>query len=431
MRIAYVLPGSGDTFYCQNCVRDITLVRALKRRGHDVVLVPLYLPLFADDQELADDVQVFFGGLSTYLQQEYALFRKTPRWIDRILDARPLLRRLAKRSGSTKASDLGDMTVSMLMGEEGNQSKEVTRLVGWLKETIKPDLVHLSTSLLLGIVPALKRELDVKCVCSLQDEDLWVDSMKPADSGRVWQLMSGLARQVDMFAAVSRYYADLMSRRLNLSADKMEVVYPGIHFEDYSVADKMPDVPVIGYLSRLSASLGFDLIVEAFLELKKSSRWKGLKLKITGGRTSDDRAAASRVMNVFEKAGVAGDVEFLWTFDRAARIEFLKSLSVLSVPSARGEAFGLHIVEALACGVPVVQPRSGAYTELVELTGGGMLCEPASRSDLVSVLEKMLSDPEAARHTGRTGRENVAKLFTTESVVAGMLRIYERIGGEV
>ena len=424
MRIAYVLPGSGDTFYCQNCVRDITLVRALRKRGHDVVLVPLYLPLFADDEELADDAPVFFGGLSTYLQQEYPLFRKTPRWIDRILDAKPLLRRLAKHSGSTQASELGEMTISMLLGEEGNQGKEVRRLIGWLKETIKPDLVHLSTALLLGIVPSLRRELDAQIVCSLQDEDIWVDAMKPADAKEVWRLIAQHAQRTDAFVPVSRYYADVMSAKMQVPSQKMHIVYPGIPFDEYAAAEEPPAVPTLGYLSKFTTSLGIELLIDAFLMLKKRPGLEALKLKVTGGRTKEDRLVAVRAEKRIAEAGVANSIEFVWSFDRASRIEFLKSLSVLSVPSAQGEAFGLHIVEALACGVPVVQPRSGAYPELVEGTNGGVLCEAGSVDSLASALEPLLLNPDEAKRLGAIGRESAGRMFSTDAVVEGMMKLY-------
>lgn len=425
MRIAYVLPGSGDTFYCQNCVRDITLVRALRKRGHDVVLVPLYLPLFVDDEELADDAPIFFGGLSAYLQQEYAFFRKTPRWIDRILDAKPLLRRLARRSGSTQAYELGEMTISMLLGEDGNQSKEVHRLTDWLKESVKPDLVHLSTALLLGMVPALRRDLDAKIVCSLQDEDIWVDSMKEDDAKEVWRLMAKHGQDADAFVAVSRYYADAMSGKMLVPPEKMHIVYPGIPFEEYSVAPKPPDVPTLGYLSKLTVSLGIEMLIEAFLLLKKKPGLGTLRLKVTGGRTKEDRQAAQLAKDRIAAAGCADSIEFVWNFDRASRIDFLKSLSVLSVPSEQGEAFGLHIIEAMACGVPVVQPRAGAYPELVEGTHGGVLCDAGSVKSLVSALESLLLKPDEARKMGERGRESVGRMFSTDAVVKSMLEVYD------
>ena len=156
MKIVHIVPGSGGTFYCENCMRDNALVKALRRMGHDVVMVPLYLPMFADDPELSEDVPVFFGGINVYLQQKLALFRKTPRWLDRLADARWILELAARKAGTTRAAGLGDMTLSMLRGADGNQAKELDRLIKWLAENERPDIVHLSNALLIGLARRIR-----------------------------------------------------------------------------------------------------------------------------------------------------------------------------------------------------------------------------------------------------------------------------------
>ena len=82
------------------------------------------------------------------------------------------------------------------------------------------------------------------------------------------------------------------------------------------------------------------------------------------------------------------DVEFLEDFGGKEKLEFLKSLSVLSVPERKRVAYGLYVVEAMAAGVPVVQPRSGVFVELLEMTGGGILFEPGDDSDKMRAIEQ-------------------------------------------
>src|SRR6185436_12737126 len=86
MRLIYLTPGTGS-FYCGTCMRDNALVTALRRLGHDATLVPLYLPLTLDEPDASAGTPLFMGGVNVYLQQKSALFRKTPRWIDRFFDA--------------------------------------------------------------------------------------------------------------------------------------------------------------------------------------------------------------------------------------------------------------------------------------------------------------------------------------------------------
>src|SRR5210317_621520 len=104
-------------------MRDATLAKAMRKQGQDVVLVPMYLPLYTDDPDITRGVPVFFGGINVYLQQKFPLFRKTPRWLDSILDSRFMLWLASRQEGSTSAQGMGNMTLSMLKGEDGNQAK--------------------------------------------------------------------------------------------------------------------------------------------------------------------------------------------------------------------------------------------------------------------------------------------------------------------
>ena len=102
MKIVHIVPGAGGTFYCPNCMRDCALVRELRRQGHDVLMVPMYLPVLIDSNGITGDVPVFFGGINVFLQQKLSLFRKTPRWVDRIFDSPWMLRQAAAREGTTE-----------------------------------------------------------------------------------------------------------------------------------------------------------------------------------------------------------------------------------------------------------------------------------------------------------------------------------------
>ena len=111
-------------------------------------------------------------------------------------------------------------------------------------------------------------------------------------------------------------------------------------------------------------------------------------------------------------AGLAGGAEFLPNVSREEKAAFLQSLTLLSVPASYGEAFGLYLVEAWAAGVPVVQPRCAAFPELVEATGGGILCEPGSAEALADGWETLLAEPAKAREMGARGRAAVEREFS-------------------
>jgi glycosyltransferase involved in cell wall biosynthesis len=178
----------------------------------------------------------------------------------------------------------------------------------------------------------------------------------------------------------------------------------------------------------LSEETGLGLLAEAFLKLKRTAPFRRLRLHLCGGMTTDDKPFLKRLKREFVAAGVAGDVRIFWEFDGAKRKEFLASLSVLSVPTPKGSAFGTSILEVLAAGVPVVQPRLGPFTELVEATGGGMLYEPNDAATLARTLGEMVADGERRAEFGRKGREGVVKGFTTEHMAEKMIEVYRGVG---
>ena len=422
MKVVHIVPGSGGTFYCQNCLRDSALVQALRRKSADVVMVPMYLPMFTDGDPVQDDTQVFFGGINVWLQQKLPFFRNTPRWLDRLFDSRWMLKRAAAMEGTTSAAELGPMTLSMLKGTDGNQKKEVARLVGWLAEHEKPDVVHISNALLIGLAGEIKNRLNVPVVCSLQDEDWWLDAIKPPYNQECWDAISERTGEIDRFVSVSHWYADRMSQRLLIPRDLIDVVYIGIDLDGYEQAPLDFNPPVLGYLSRMNSALGLDRLVDAFIELKKSGGLENLKLKATGGAVGDDVKCVADARKRLARAGFVGDAEFIEDFSREHRIRFLQSLSVMCVPVEQGEAFGSYIIEAMAAGVPVVQPNAGAFPELLEVTQGGEIYD-----ELVPALKRILTDPDRARTLGQQGREAVCKSFSVEKMAENMIAVYREL----
>ncbi|MGA1823146.1 MAG: glycosyltransferase family 4 protein [bacterium] len=426
MRIVQIIPSSGNSFYCQNCQRDSSLVKALRSLGHDALIVPLYLPLSTDYAHITGDAPLFYGAINAYLKQISPLFRKMPRWMERLFNSPLILRRVAKRAGSTRARGLEQMTISMLKGEYGHQASELDKLVSWLKHEGKPDIVHLSNALLLGVARQIRKTIHVPIVCSLQDEDYWINAMDTRFIEAIWELLSERARDVDMFIAVSHYYARLMKKCMRLPADKVAVVYIGIDLDGYNVSSLSSDVPVIGYLSRITKSLGFGILVDAFMKLKKDTRFKHVKLRAAGGYSGDDMVFLTRVKRRLAAHNLLDAVEIMPHLDREGRLSFLQSLSLLSVPAPEGEAFGLYQIEALAAGVPIVQPKAGAFPEIIKATEGGIVYEPNDADTLACTCAALLLDPEKMRTLGERGRYMVSQRFTIYHMADTMVKIYEQ-----
>jgi glycosyltransferase involved in cell wall biosynthesis len=321
------------------------------------------------------------------------------------------LRWAAGRAARTQAAELGDLTLSMLRGEEGHQVAELDTLISWLKTQPRPDVICLSNVLLIGLVRRLKKEFSSFIVCNLQGEDTFLDSLPEMHRPVAWQLISERCRDVDLFVAPSRYFADLMTKRLQLNPDHVRVIYNGIKLDGFSPVEAAPNPPVLGYFARMCREKGLDTLVDAFLLiLKQRNRVKDLRLHVGGSLGPSDEPFVAELRK--KLAPHKDSYQFFPNVDLAAKQDFYRSLTIMSVPARYGEAFGLYVIEALACGVPVVQPAVAAFPELIEATHGGVLCKPEDPEALADAAETLLADVIRVRGLGNAGRESVQRDFT-------------------
>jgi len=427
MKIVNIVPGFGGTFYCGNCLRDSAYVNSLREMGHDAITLPMYLPLTKNGKNHDEGVPVFYGAVNIYLKQQFPLFRHMPGWMENIFDSKPVLNFAAKKSGSTRAYGLEKLTESMLLGQKGFQNHELDRLVDFLKNHQKPDIVHFSNALLLGMAKQIREEVKVPVVFSLQDEDVWVDAMEESWRERIWHLMAEKSRDVDAFIAVSSFFAGIMQEKLQIPPDKIHIVHIGVNPENYLYSQPATSPRAIGYLSRICEENGFEILVDAFILLKSDPQFNDLKLKIAGGMTSDDRPFLNQQMKKLEKNDLLQHIEIQDEFTTDDLKDFFKSLSVLSVPVLKGEAFGLYQVEALASGVPLVQPDLGAFPEIIKASGGGVIYSPNTAEALASKLKVVLSDPEKLQKMSIAGRKAVEDKFNCRKLTQKMIDIYQQI----
>ncbi len=430
MKIIHISPGSGDNFYCGNCLRDAELAGTMSGLGHEVLLIPMYLPgQFEACEGTATQSPIFFGGVNVYLQQKLSFFRRTPRWIDRIFDSPKLLAWVSKKAGTTNAKDLGETMISMLEGADGRQGKELNRLLDWLAlPENRADVICLSNVLLAGLAGEIRRRLDVPVFCLLQDEDEFLDALEQPYREQAWDLLIECCRNIDGFISASKYYSAVMSKRLNIEAGRICTVYNGINFIGDQIFERAGTDRAIGYLSRMSPDKGLDLLADAFIDLKRNG-FDDLKLKVTGGKTQADEGFIKNVQKKLDQAGVADDVEFLDDFSPAAKREFFKSITVLSVPERKPVSNSLYVLESLSWSVPVVQPGHGIFPEVLGLAGGGLLFEPGNVKHLTDRLREVLSDVDYAQELGRAGHFGVAENFSVNKTAETMATIYATATG--
>jgi glycosyltransferase involved in cell wall biosynthesis len=430
MRIAYVTAGAAG-MYCGTCLHDNTLAAALMRQGHEVSLIPTYTPIRTDEKSVAGE-RIFFGALNVYFQQKLALFRHTPRLLDRIFDSPRLLNFIGKLgASSTDARMLGELTLSMLQGETGNQAKELDKLADFLAEIVQPEVVHLSTSLFAGFARRLKEKLGVPVLCSLMGEDLFFDDMAEPWKSKSLLELAERVKDVDRITSPCDYYTRLMSERFGVPKEKVIKARLGIDGEDFRGVQKNEKPPgsplVIGYLARRAPEKGLHHLVEAFTRLAKKRPEGSVRLAVAGFLAVKDQSYFAEQQKKIREAGLEAQVDWVGEVDRQGKVDFLANTDVFSLPTVYREPKGLSVAEALAAGTPVVLPNHGSFPEWIEETGGGLLVEPENPEALAATLGRLLDSPAERKTLGDHGRQAILERFTGETMAAEMLGIYRKV----
>ena len=424
MNFVQITPGAGG-MYCGNCFRDNALVAELRRQGHDTVMVPMYLPMTLDEAPSIGTTPTFFGGINVFLSQKSALHRRAPAWFRRWFDSPRLLKWAAGKTAKTRAEDVGELTVSMLRGESGNQHRELEEMVSWMGNLPRPDAVFLSNALLAGMARRLRTALGTRVVCFLQSEETFLDTLPEPFRSQAWELVAERAADIDGWIAPTRYFADRMARRLRLDPSRVRVAVSGISLDGYRELPTTRPVgrpPVLGFFARMCPDKGLDTVVEAFVELRRRGRIPDLRLKVGGGYGPGDGAFVAAQKGRLAEAGLSDAVSFHPNVTREEKVAFLGSLDVLSVPARFSEAFGLYLVEAMAAGTPAVQPDVCGFREILESAGGGTLCPANTPGSLADALEALLMDPVRMRTLGEAGRRGVFTRFSDAAMAEAVLR---------
>lgn len=426
MRILSITAGAGG-MYCGSCLRDNALAAELVARKHDVTLLPLYTPLLSDEPNVSRPT-VLFGGISVYLQQHTPIFRKLPRFVDRLLDAPWLIGAFANRSVSVDPATLGDLTVSMLEGRDGVLKKEFDKLVDWVRTEPMPDVVNITNSMLIGLARPLRAALKRPILCTLQGEDLFLEGLVEPYKARALGLIRKSVPDVDRFVAVSNYYSGFMSQYLQIPPVRLSVVPIGINVRDFEKRESSRDnVFRVGYFARVAPEKGLHLLADAFVLLKKQLKDAPVRLEAAGYMAADQKAYFASIQRTLERAGLANDFSYHGTVDRHAKLAFLKELDVLSVPATYDEPKGFFLLEAMASGVPVVQPRRGSFTEIVETTGGGLLVKPDDAASLAEGLLELYRDGKKRAELGRRGSEGVRRHYTVQQSADRLMAVYDSV----
>lgn len=430
MKIIYIASGAAN-MYCGSCMHDNALAAAMKAAGEDVSLFPLYTPMRLDEESVGER-QIFYGGIKAYLLQKYPRPFFGRNLLLRVAGSQAILRLMPHFDiGSAvdpKAN--AEMTISMLRGEDGNQKGLLKELVEWIKSNYRPDVVHITNTLLIGVAREFKHSLQVPITCGLHGEDIFLEGMPQPYQNEALRLIHERAAYVDRFLAISTYYAEMFSSRVGLDCSKIDVVWPGIALNDYrsmATGQFAPRPLTIGFLARFVPEKGLHVLVDAFIRLVRSGEFPDLQLVAGGYVSRAYQTYIDGIRKTIRDHGLENRFKLLGTLERAEKLDFFHQIDIFSVPATYREPKGISILEALASGVPVVQPDHGAYPEWVNATHGGLLHRPHDSTDLAEKLAVLLRDADLRKRLGQQGQQAAWEIFSSERMAAATLEVFQRL----
>lgn len=433
MKIIYIASGAAN-MYCGSCMHDNALAAAMKAAGEDVSLFPLYTPMRLDEESVGER-QIFYGGIKTYLMQKYPRPFFGRDLLFKLAGSQALLRLMPHFDIGSAVDPVANaqLTISMLKGEDGNQRELLQELVQWIKSTYQPDVIHVTNALLIGVVREFKRSLRVPVTCGLHGEDIFLEGLPPSYQKEALSIIRERAEDVDRFLAISCYYKEMFSNWVGLDKSRIDVVWPGIALNDYrnlSMDVVAPRPLTIGFLARFVPEKGLHLLVDSFIRLHRSGEFPNLRLVAGGYVSRAYKTYIDGIRKTIQDHHLEERIKLLGTLERVDKLDFFKQIDVFSVPAPYREPKGISILEALASGVPVVQPDHGAYPEWIGATRGGLLHRPNDRADLAEKLAVLLRDSDLRKQLGQQGRQGIFEKFSSEQMACATLDVLHRLTRE-
>jgi glycosyltransferase involved in cell wall biosynthesis len=385
----------------------------------------MYLPV-TDAEAEGGVAPVMFGAVRLYLIDKFPSLKRLPEKSLRFLDRRKILDMAASFASSTRAGGHEEMTISMLEGGDGPFADEFGKSAESLLK-LKPDLIFLSNAFLLGVGEAVKAISPVPIACLLQDEHVWVDAAAQNYRGKTWKAIADKCRYADALYTFSDWFKEKIAALLSLPSGIISTIPLGVDPARYA-ASTISSTPSssqaihaasttsstsaasIGYISRLCGDMGMDVLTNAYCQLlNKRACNDAPTLDFCGGYTKDDMPIIKKSRKAVSQSG--GRMNIRKNFGIGDRAAFLSSQSILAVPAQVNIAFGAFIAEAMAAGVPVVQPDEGGFSEIISETKAGLLYSPNTPEALADALEKALLDDDSRKSMAEAGRRAVLEKY--------------------
>ncbi|MBE3086862.1 MAG: glycosyltransferase family 4 protein [Bacteroidetes bacterium] len=215
--------------------------------------------------------------------------------------------------------------------------------------------------------------------------------------------------------------------KTGVSGVNFHIIPLAIDAGDSNIIQKRDNYPALGYFCRINSQNGFDKLVDAFVELKTGNNLPGLTLHVSGGYTGDDKSFIAEQIKKIKTHGLKSFIRIYPEFQGNSKHEFFSNIDIMSVPVRKHDGYGLYILEANAAGIPVVQPATGAFPEIIEKTMGGITYSPDTVAELSANLLKLFKDSNLRVQLGKNGREKVNNELSLDKMTDGLSEVYNSI----
>jgi len=368
------------------------------------------------------------GGISVYLEQRSILFRKIPSFLTQWLDKPGVVKFFTNRKSiQVEAEHLGNLTLSMLKCENGNQSRSFERAFKWIKDEAIPEIIDFSNLLIASLAPTIKQDLKIPIVVTLQGDDLFINELKDNHKELVIKELKRIAQSIDGFITFSDFYAQKMSNLLDIPIEKFHIVSLGINTEPFSnICRQGSENRTFGYFGRIAPEKGFHNAVDAFIKINKNREPK-IKMLSGGWLGESDRSYFEEQTKKIDQANLSEYFNYSEAPTLEEKKDFFSKIDVFTMPTDQEEPKGIPVLEALASGLPVVQPDKGVFSAMINTTKGGVLYDDRDPSALSQELLKLIDNRGKAEALGRTGRDNVKIHFSDDKMAVDTKSVYEKL----
>jgi glycosyltransferase involved in cell wall biosynthesis len=183
----------------------------------------------------------------------------------------------------------------------------------------------------------------------------------------------------------------------------------------------------VGYFGRIAPEKGLHVLAEAYRCLRERTSAMPMRLLAAGYLLDEHRGYFADVTRRMGQWGLGAEFRYAGSPDRPGKIALFHEMDVFSMPATYDEPKGLSVLEALANGVPVVQPRRGAFPEIIERTGGGLLVPPDDPEALAETLHALLTDRARAEALGQAGAAGVRQHYDVARMAERAETVYREL----